>query len=76
LWNLDTDSKIQELTAQIAELKLTVESLQKEKDFYFNKLREIDIWTQRVDPSLQTAAIEIQKILYPLSLSLVSRDSM
>jgi hypothetical protein len=29
-----------------------------------------------VDPSLQTAAIEIQKILYPLSLSLVSRDSM
>jgi RP/EB family microtubule-associated protein len=58
-----TDGKIQELNTQIAELKLKIEELEKEKDFYFNKLREIEIWTQNVDPSLQNVASEIQKIL-------------
>jgi RP/EB family microtubule-associated protein len=60
----NTDSKVQELTVQIAELKLKVDNLEKERDFYFNKLREIEIWTQTVGPSLQSVAAEIQRILY------------
>lgn len=39
-------SMIIELNKQIAELKLTVDGLEKERDFYFGKLREIEIDVQ------------------------------
>jgi hypothetical protein len=31
------------LRSQIAELKLTVDGLEKERDFYFNKLRDVEV---------------------------------
>ncbi|BGP52769.1 microtubule integrity protein mal3 [Rhodotorula sphaerocarpa] len=34
---------LEALTAQMSEMKLSVEGLEKERDFYFNKLREIEI---------------------------------
>ncbi|CAO3648884.1 unnamed protein product [Cunninghamella blakesleeana] len=39
-------SVIMELNKQIAELKLTVDGLEKERDFYFGKLRDIEILVQ------------------------------
>ncbi|KAI9366400.1 calponin homology domain-containing protein [Pilaira anomala] len=39
-------SMIIDLNKQIAELKLTVDGLEKERDFYFGKLREIEIDVQ------------------------------
>lgn len=35
--------EIENLTAQVEEFKLSIEGLEKERDFYFNKLRDIEI---------------------------------
>ncbi|KAK4699427.1 hypothetical protein P7C70_g6834, partial [Phenoliferia sp. Uapishka_3] len=37
------DAALQALTAQMSEMKVSVEGLEKERDFYFNKLRDIEI---------------------------------
>lgn len=42
----DNGAKIAELTQQINELRLTVEGLEKERDFYFGKLRDIEVTCQ------------------------------
>uniref|UniRef100_A0A0D9XL50 EB1 C-terminal domain-containing protein n=1 Tax=Leersia perrieri TaxID=77586 RepID=A0A0D9XL50_9ORYZ len=49
---------------QITELKLLVDSLEKERDFYFSKLRDVEILCQ--SPEIEHLAIvqAIQKILY------------
>ncbi|CEP10606.1 hypothetical protein [Parasitella parasitica] len=64
-------SKIGDLKAQVNELKVTVDGLEKERDFYFGKLREIEILVQEQLESShgeETAdgdcIKEIQAILY------------
>ncbi|PON67202.1 Microtubule-associated protein RP/EB [Trema orientale] len=49
---------------QITELKLSVDSLEKERDFYFAKLRDIEILCQ--SPEIENLAVvgAIKKILY------------
>lgn len=42
----DSDGRIMELNQQMTELKLSVESLEKERDFYFGKLRDIEVICQ------------------------------
>ncbi|XP_053565438.1 microtubule-associated protein RP/EB family member 3 isoform X2 [Bombina bombina] len=42
----DTDAQIVELNQQLMELKLTVDGLEKERDFYFSKLRDIELICQ------------------------------
>lgn len=42
----DLSGKIEDLTNQISEYKLTVEGLEKERDFYFGKLRDIEVMCQ------------------------------
>ncbi|XP_048757798.1 microtubule-associated protein RP/EB family member 1-like isoform X6 [Ostrea edulis] len=47
----DNSVKIAELTQQITELRLTVEGLEKERDFYFGKLRDIEVTCQENEDS-------------------------
>ncbi|KAK4773765.1 hypothetical protein SAY87_028784 [Trapa incisa] len=49
---------------QVTELKLLVDSLEKERDFYFAKLRDIEVMCQRVEVENLPIARAIQKILY------------
>lgn len=55
------------LTKTITELKLSVDEMEKERDFYFNKLRDIEILTQKVvDPNISSSLFfkQITEILY------------
>uniref|UniRef100_H0VEL3 Microtubule-associated protein RP/EB family member 1 n=1 Tax=Cavia porcellus TaxID=10141 RepID=H0VEL3_CAVPO len=54
------DDEAPELMQQVNVLKLTVEDLEKERDFYFGKLRNIELICQENDPVLQ----RIVDILY------------
>jgi RP/EB family microtubule-associated protein len=57
------EKKIQELQHTIAELKLTVDGLEKERDFYFGKLREIELLVQAEETQDTINKKSIQDIL-------------
>lgn len=55
------------LTKTITELKLSVDEMEKERDFYFNKLRDIEILTQKIAEPVITESLffkQITEILY------------
>ncbi|KAK6624553.1 hypothetical protein RUM44_011412 [Polyplax serrata] len=54
--------RVEELNTQIAELRMAVEGLEKERDFYFGKLRDIEVMCQDEDKDDQKPPI-IDKIL-------------
>jgi len=58
------EAKVQELNQQLADLKVTVDTLERERDFYFGKLRDIEILTQNYDGEGAEIIDQIQKILY------------
>eukprot|EP01112_Ceratiomyxa_fruticulosa_P004659 TRINITY_DN151_c0_g2_i1.p1 TRINITY_DN151_c0_g2~~TRINITY_DN151_c0_g2_i1.p1 ORF type:complete len:283 (+),score=85.87 TRINITY_DN151_c0_g2_i1:167-1015(+) len=60
--NVD-DQKVAELNQQVTELKLTVDGLEKERDFYFQKLREVEILCQSGNSGPEILE-KIQGILY------------
>jgi len=57
---------VQQLTVQVKELSAHLEGLEKERDFYFNKLRDIEILVQQqLEHTPEDITLnEIQKILY------------
>ncbi|KAJ7668191.1 microtubule binding protein [Mycena rosella] len=64
------DAIVQALQGQVRELSGHIEGLEKERDFYFEKLRDIEILAQQRMEALEAAGSddetlrEIQKILY------------
>jgi RP/EB family microtubule-associated protein len=57
------------LTTQVSQLKVTVEQVEKEREFYFSKLREIELYVQGVlenGSSGETEKLfkEVQAIMY------------
>ncbi|XP_074568689.1 microtubule-associated protein RP/EB family member 1C-like [Curcuma longa] len=59
-----TNSATQAYDEQITELKLFVDSLEKERDFYFGKLRDIEILCQNPEIEHLPIVTAIHKILY------------
>jgi RP/EB family microtubule-associated protein len=55
---------VKELTAECAELKLAVERTEQEREFYFEKLQDIEFLCQRPEFASQTLAKVVEKILY------------
>ncbi|KAG8430762.1 hypothetical protein GDO86_020037 [Hymenochirus boettgeri] len=60
----DIDSQIVELNQQLMELKLTVDGLEKERDFYFSKLRDIELICQEHESENVGVLSKIIDILY------------
>ncbi|XP_032877359.1 microtubule-associated protein RP/EB family member 3 [Amblyraja radiata] len=60
----DADAQIIELNQQLMALKLTVDGLEKERDFYFSKLRDIELICQEHESDNVTAVQKIVEILY------------
>eukprot|EP01018_Ginkgo_biloba_P017730 Gb_39657 [translate_table: standard] len=57
---------IQALNEQITDLKLSVHNLEKERDFYFAKLRDIEILIQNQELERIPVVMAVQKILYAM----------
>ncbi len=65
--------------AEIEELKSSVEQIKVEREFYFGKLREIEIFIQTqvdagVDEKMETAFKGIQEIMYKTEDGFVQPD--
>lgn len=64
--NTNSNAEIKKLTAEVNELNLTVEGLEKERDFYFSKLRDIEVICQEKegDDTYTDFVAQIIEILY------------
>ncbi|ESQ31674.1 hypothetical protein EUTSA_v10004754mg [Eutrema salsugineum] len=61
----NSSAEVQALSKELAELKVSVDLLEKERDFYFSKLRDIEILCQapELDDDLPIV-VAVKKILY------------
>jgi len=57
-------AQIEELNFELTELKLTVEGLEKERDFYFGKLRDVEVMCQENEAVGGEAVQKVLNILY------------
>jgi len=60
-----------EIFFQLLDLKLTVDGLEKERDFYFGKLRDIEVMCQENDNEQNPIIQKILDILYATEVSLL-----
>ena len=60
-----------EMFFQLLDLKLTVDGLEKERDFYFGKLRDIEVMCQENDNEQNPIIQKILDILYATEVSLL-----
>ncbi|KAL8457410.1 hypothetical protein ACS0TY_035316 [Phlomoides rotata] len=61
---VDSSVEIKTLTTELTNLKLSVDVLEKERDFYFAKLRDIEILCQTPELDNLPMAVAVKKILY------------
>jgi len=61
---VEDTQKVEELSTRITELQLTIDGLEKERDFYFGKLRDIEIMCQTPEVENIPVVNEIVNILY------------
>ncbi|XP_009369316.2 microtubule-associated protein RP/EB family member 1A [Pyrus x bretschneideri] len=60
----NSSGEIQALSKEITDLKLSVDLLEKERDFYFAKLRDIEVLCQTSELEEVPIAVAVKKILY------------
>ncbi|XP_057519843.1 microtubule-associated protein RP/EB family member 1B-like [Amaranthus tricolor] len=61
---VDHSEEVLVLSQEITDLKLSVDLLEKERDFYFGKLRDIEILCQASEIENLPMAVAVKKILY------------
>ena len=72
---MNQSAELQALQTQVGELNTHLEGLEKERDFYFDKLRQIEILVQQQTETLEAEGKEdktlreIQAILYSTEVS-------
>lgn len=57
-------AQIEDLNTQLMESKLTIEGLEKERDFYFGKLRDIEVLAQEHEKDGGEFAEKTLQVLY------------
>ncbi|RXN07189.1 dihydropyrimidinase-related 5 [Labeo rohita] len=72
--NGGSDAEITELNQQLMELKLTVDGLEKERDFYFSKLRDIELICQEHESENNPIISRIIDILYATEVRSFGQD--
>lgn len=58
------------MSLQVNDLRLTVDGLEKERDFYFGKLRDIEVLCQENDAMELPLVKQIMEILYATEVML------
>ncbi|XP_055531278.1 microtubule-associated protein RP/EB family member 1 isoform X7 [Wyeomyia smithii] len=76
--NSVTNQQVDELTNQVQDMRLHLEGLEKERDFYFSKLRDIEILCQEDEPTdAQNELVQrILNILYATEDGFAPPDDM
>ncbi|KAM9505538.1 microtubule-associated protein RP/EB family member 1-like isoform 2-T2 [Salvelinus alpinus] len=64
-----------ELAQEVSSLKATVQDMEKERDFYFGKLRSIEVICQEVDGEADTTMQKIMDVLYATDEGFVIPDA-
>uniref|UniRef100_A0A673XUJ1 Microtubule-associated protein RP/EB family member 1 n=1 Tax=Salmo trutta TaxID=8032 RepID=A0A673XUJ1_SALTR len=64
-----------ELAQEVSSLKATVQDMEKERDFYFGKLRSIEVICQEVDGEADTTMQKILDVLYATDEGFVIPDA-
>merc|ERR1719510_2255852 len=57
-------AQLEELTAEMVEMRLSIEGLEKERDFYFGKLRDIEVVIQESADAADPMASKVLEVLY------------
>lgn len=71
LCSLLTETSFVSSPIQLADLKLSVDHLEKERDFYFSKLRDVEILCQTPELEDVPVSVSLENVIF-FFLSLVS----
>ncbi|KAJ1915864.1 microtubule integrity protein mal3 [Mycoemilia scoparia] len=70
---------VQDLTNQLNDAKVLLDTAEKERDFYFSKLREIEIMTQQIETEegsqIDELIKQIQEVLYNTEESVIPEEN-
>eukprot|EP00088_Acartia_fossae_P025456 TRINITY_DN2628_c0_g1_i12.p1 TRINITY_DN2628_c0_g1~~TRINITY_DN2628_c0_g1_i12.p1 ORF type:complete len:282 (+),score=99.40 TRINITY_DN2628_c0_g1_i12:71-916(+) len=61
--NADLQAQVEDLNTQVMDMKLTIEGLEKERDFYFGKLRDVEVLCQENETVEGIESEMIKKVL-------------
>jgi len=57
-------AQLEDMTQELIDMRLSIEGLEKERDFYFGKLRDIEVVIQESSESSDPLASKILEVLY------------